>query len=257
MSQRAADLLPPILVGILVLAGWEGLVRAADIPVYILPAPSRIAARLVEDAPTLLASLLVTQRIALQALIAAALGGGGLAVLFAQSRRLEASLYPYAVILQVTPIVAIAPLILIYVPDTETALLICAWVVAFFPVLSNTSLGLRSADPAHLDLMRLYRASRWQILRYVTLPTALPYFLGGVRIAGGLSLIGAVVAEFTAGTAAGGSGLAWRIMESGYRLDIPRLYAALALLTASGVAIFWALAGLSWLVLRRWHPSAK
>ena len=246
----------PLAVGVLVLLGWEAVVRWNDIPPYILPGPLEVVAKLGEDWGTLSASLLVTLQVTALALIAAVIGGGGLAILFAQSRWVEASLFPYAVILQVTPIVAIAPLILIYVRNTELALLICAWLVAFFPILSNTTLGLNSVDPNMLDLMRLYRARRGQVLWYLRLPAAMPYFLGGLRIAGGLSLIGAVVAEFTAGTSTAGTGLAYRILESGYRLDIPRMYAALALLTLSGVAIYAVLSLVTWLMLHRWHESA-
>ena len=254
--SRALRLALPGLIGLVFLAAWETLVRSNDIPPYLLPGPSAIAAALVADWPNLWASLLVTLAVTMAALAAAIIGGGGLALLFAQSRWIEASLFPYAIILQVTPIVAIAPLILIYVRDSFTALLICAWIVAFFPVLSNTTIGLRAADHGLVDLMRLCGARRWQILWYLRLPASMPYFLAGVRIAGGLSLIGAVVAEFTAGTATAGSGLAYRILESGYRLDIPRMYAALALLSAAGIAIYAALSLLSWLVLRRWHESA-
>ena len=246
----------PVAVGAAVLLGWEAVVRWNAIPPYILPGPLAVAAALLADWGTLSGSLLVTLQITGLALAAAVLGGGGLAVLFAQSRWVEASLFPYAVILQVTPIVAIAPLILIYVRDTELALLICAWLVAFFPILSNTTLGLNSVDRNMLDLMRLYRARRGQVLWYLRLPAAMPYFLAGLRIAGGLSLIGAVVAEFTAGTSTAGTGLAYRILESGYRLDIPRMYAALALLSLSGIAIYALLSGLTWLVLHRWHESA-
>ena len=246
----------PLVVGAAVLLGWEAVVRWNAIPPYILPGPWAVAGKLVEDWGTLSGSLLVTLQVTGLALLAAIIGGGGLALLFAQSRWIEASLFPYAVILQVTPIVAIAPLILIYVRNTELALLICAWLVAFFPILSNTTLGLNSVDPNMLDLMRLYRARRGQVLWYLRLPAAMPYFLGGLRIAGGLSLIGAVVAEFTAGTAAAGTGLAYRILESGYRLDIPRMYAALVLLSLSGVAIYAVLSAVSWLVLHRWHESA-
>ena len=246
----------PLVVGAAVLLGWEAIVRWNAIPPYILPGPWTVAGKLVEDWGTLSGSLLVTLEVTGLALLAAIIGGGGLALLFAQSRWIEASLFPYAVILQVTPIVAIAPLILIYVRNTELALLICAWLVAFFPILSNTTLGLNSVDPNMLDLMRLYRARRGQVLWYLRLPAAMPYFLGGLRIAGGLSLIGAVVAEFTAGTAAAGTGLAYRILESGYRLDIPRMYAALVLLSLSGVAIYAVLSAVSWLVLHRWHESA-
>ena len=256
--MKTSRILLPLLTGILILAGWEALVRIADLPPYLLPAPSRIAQRLVEDWPVLWASLLVTLNIALLALLAAVLGGGLLAILFAQSRTLAASLFPYAVILQVTPIVAIAPLILIYVKSTEGALLVCAWIVAFFPILSNTTLGLNATDPNLRDLMKLCGASRWQILIHLRLPQALPYFLAGLKVAGGLSLIGAVVAEFTAGTTStGGSGLAFRILESSYRLDVPRMYAALALLSTSGVAIYAVISLISRAILSPWHESAE
>jgi NitT/TauT family transport system permease protein len=246
----------PALVGVLFLVAWEAFVRLQDLPVYILPGPLRVAQSLITDWGTLYGSLLVTLQITGLALLLAVVVGGGLAVLFAQSKWIEASLFPYAVILQVTPIIAIAPLILIYVRNTEAALLICAWIVAFFPILSNTTLGLNSVDPNFLDLMQLYRARRWQVLWFLRLPGAMPYFLGGLKIAGGLSLIGAVVAEFAAGTAGAGSGLAYRILESGYRLDIPRMYAGLVLLSLTGVLIFAVLSLVSWLVLHKWHESA-
>jgi NitT/TauT family transport system permease protein len=175
--------------------------------------------------------------------------------LFNQSRWLEYSLFPYAVILQVTPVIAIAPLLLIYLPQ-QTAVVVCAWIVAFFPVLANTTLGLNSVDRNLAGLFQLYRASPYQTLRYLKLPAALPYILGGLRIAGGLSLIGAVVAEIAAGSAGAGSGLAYRIAESGYRLNIPRMFAALLLLSAAGIVIYALLALVSHLVLRRWHESA-
>jgi NitT/TauT family transport system permease protein len=190
------------------------------------------------------------------ALTVATLGGVLLAVLFAQSRLVEYSLFPIAVVLQVTPIVAVFPLINIYVENTVAKLLICAWIVAFFPILSNTTLGLNSADHNLRDLYRLYGASRWQTLRYLQLPGAMPYFLGGLRIAGGLSLIGAVVAEFVAGSSGFGSGLASRIIEAGYRLNIPRLFAALILISLTGIAIYLVLSLVSHLVLRKWHESA-
>jgi NitT/TauT family transport system permease protein len=253
---RLIRLVLPVVTGLLLLAGWEAFVRLDAMPVYILPGPLRIAQAMIAGWGSLFASLLVTLQVTFLALAAAIVFGGGLAILFAQSKWIEASFFPYAVILQVTPIVAIAPLILIYVKNTEAALLVCAWIVAFFPVLSNTTLGLNSVDPNFLDLMRLYRARRFQVLWYLRLPGALPYFFAGLKIAGGLSLIGAVVAEFTAGTATGGSGLAYRILESSYRLDIPRMYAALVLLSGTGVAIFLMFSLLAHLVLRRWHESA-
>lgn len=235
---------------------WDRIVVWNAIPHYILPGPGLVAQTLVKDWAILSAALLVTLQITLMALAVAVIGGVGLAVLFNQSRLAEMSFYPYAVILQVTPVVSIAPLIFIYVESRLAGLLICAWIVAFFPILANTTLGLRSADHNLRDLMTIYRASRWQRLRYLLLPSALPYFLGGLRIAGGLALIGAVVAEYVAGTGGIGSGLAFRILEAGYRLNIPRMFAALLLIAATGVVIFAGLSLLSHLLLRKWHESA-
>jgi NitT/TauT family transport system permease protein len=257
MSERLIRIGAPLAVGVLFLLGWEALVRLEQLPPYVLPGPIRVAEALWQDGPSLLASLLVTLRITLAALAAAVILGGALAILFAQSRLLEVSLFPYAVILQVTPIVAIAPLIIIWLKDQVfLSLLVCAWIVAFFPVVANTTLGLNSADRNLVDLFRLYGASRWQTLRYLRMPSALPYFLTGVRISGGLALIGAVVAEFVAGTGGTDTGLASRILEAGYRLQMPRLFAALLLLAATGIGIF---AVLSWLARRligHWHESA-
>jgi len=243
-------------VGAVLLALWETAVRVEDVPPYILPGPLRIAESLWTDGPSLLGSLLVTLRITLAALAAAAFFGGAIALLFSLSRILALSLFPYAVILQVTPIVAIAPLIIIWVREPFLALLVCAWIVAFFPIVSNTTVGLNSADRNLSALFRLYGASPSQTLRYLKLPTALPYFLAGLRISGGLALIGAVVAEFVAGTGGSETGLAFRILEAGYRLAIPRLFAALFLLSATGILIYLVLDFLSHLVLRHWHESA-
>jgi NitT/TauT family transport system permease protein len=252
MMERLA----PAALGIFLLVLWEGLTRALHVPPYVLPGPVAILHALIEDWALLGASLLVTLKIAVLALLAAVTLGGLLAVLFAQSRIAERALFPYAVVLQVTPIVAIAPLILIWVNSVTVALLICAWIVAFFPILSNTVLGLNSADRNLVELFRLYGATRWQTLWLLRLPAALPYFLAGLRIAGGLALIGAVVAEFVAGAGGTGSGLAFRILEAGYQLKVPRMFAALALISACGIAIFAALSALQHLLLRRWHESA-
>jgi NitT/TauT family transport system permease protein len=259
----------PIVVFAASLWWWEHYVETRHVPPYVLPAPSVIWATLLKDWPILLGSLLVTLKTTFLGLLLAVFGGVTLAVLLSLSRLVEYSLYPYAVVLQVTPVVAISPLLLIYLPQ-DLAVLACAWIVAFFPVLSNTTLGLQSVDRNLLELFDLYGAtrpkgapafvgrslSRVKALWYLRRPAALPYFLAGLKVAGGLSLIGAVVAEIAAGSAGAGSGLAYRIMESQFRLNIPRLFAALALLAATGVIIFLALSALSHLLLRRWHESA-
>jgi NitT/TauT family transport system permease protein len=259
----------PLALAVAAIWAWESYVTRNGVPPYILPAPSAIWATLLKDWAVLSASLLVTLKTTLEGLVLAVVGGVSLAVLLSLSRIVEYSLYPYAVVLQVTPVVAISPLLLIYLPQ-DMAVLACAWIVAFFPVLSNTTLGLQSVDRNLLELFDLYGAarprwapafvgrflSRLKALWYLRRPAALPYFLAGLKIAGGLSLIGAVVAEIAAGSAGAGSGLAYRIVESQYRLNIPRLFAALALLAAAGVVIFLAMSALSYFLLRRWHESA-
>jgi NitT/TauT family transport system permease protein len=253
--QNFFRILLPVVVLVAGIAAWEFVVRVNDIKPFVLPGPLLVFRTLVGDWPVLSQSLGVTLLTTLEGFLAAAVGGVALALLFNQSKWLEYSLFPYAVILQVTPIIAIAPLLLIYLQQ-RTAVIVCAWIVAFFPVLSNTTLGLNSVDRNLAGLFQLYGASRLQTLRYLKLPAALPFILGGLRIAGGLSLIGAVVAEIAAGTAGAGSGLAFRIAESGYRLNIPRMFAALLLLSLAGIVIYGLLALISHLVLRRWHESA-
>ncbi len=255
-TETWPGILAPLGIGILALSAWEFIVWWRAIPPFILPGPVLIAKTLAADWTTLSASLWITLRITAAALIAAVTLGVGLAILFTQSKWLEKSLFPYAVILQVTPVVSIAPLIIIWVGDINLSLLICAWIVAFFPILSNTILGLNSADHNLRNLFELYGASRWQTLRYLRLPAALPYFLGGLKISGGLALIGAVVAEFVAGSGGNASGLAYRILEAGYQLKIPRMFAALIMISASGIAIFLAISWVSHMLLRRWHESA-
>ena len=245
----------PLLVALVGTAIWEAVVRLGQIPLYVLPGPLAVIGTLISDWSVLSQSLGVTLLTTLEGFLAAAIGGIALALLFNQSKLLEYSLFPYAVILQVTPVIAIAPLLLIYLPQ-QTAVIVCAWIVGFFPVLSNTTLGLNSVDRNLAGLFQLYGASRLQTLRFLKLPSALPYVLGGLRIAGGLSLIGAVVAEIAAGSAGAGSGLAYRIAESGYRLNIPRMFAALLLLSLAGIVIYAVLALTSHLLLRRWHESA-
>ena len=256
MTPTWQKIVAPLVIGLILLGLWEFIVRKAGIPHYILPGPWLILETLIADWGSLSQSLWITLQITGLALAGSVVIGGLLSILFTQSKWLELSLLPYAVILQVTPIVAIAPLIIIWVDDTLLSLLICAWIVAFFPILSNTILGLQSADHNLVDLFKLYGASRWQALRYLRLPAALPYFLAGLRISGGLALIGAVVAEFVAGSGGTASGLAFRILEAGYQLKIPRMFAALALVSGTGIVIVLLLSLISHLLLRRWHESA-
>jgi NitT/TauT family transport system permease protein len=247
----------PVVTLALGVAAWDLVVRINGIEPYVLPGPGLVASTIVSDWPLLWESLKSTLATTFAGLGLALVGGVGMAILFNQSRLIEHALYPYAVILQVTPVLAIAPLLLVWLQAWPwAAVLICAWIVAFFPLLSNTTLGLNSVDRNLRDLFEIYGASRLKVLIRLQLPAALPYMLGGLRIAGGLSLVGAVVAEIAAGSAGAGSGLAYRIAESSYRLNIARMFAALILLSVTGVAIFFALSLLSHLLLRRWHESA-
>lgn len=246
----------PSLVMALSILGWHLYVTLAEVPHYILPGPVLVAQKMVEDWPLLWPAMIATGQLTLIALAMAVLGGVALAVAFTQSKWIEMSFFPYAVILQVTPVVAVAPLLQIYVDSPFIAALLCAWIVAFFPILSNTTVGLKSTDRNLEDLFTIYGASRWQRLRYLAAPSALPFFMGGLKIAGGLALIGAVVAEFVIGRAGTGLGLASTLLEASYRFNFGRLYAALILISVMGVAIFAIMSLLSHLALFRWHESA-
>jgi NitT/TauT family transport system permease protein len=254
-EQRWVKIVLPIVLLSLAVVAWEVLVKVNNIPHYILPAPTLVFETLIKNWSSLAVSWLFTIKITFYALALAVIGGVLLAFVFVLSKWIELSLYPFAIILQVTPIVAIAPLILIFIDSTTAALLICAWIVAFFPILANTVVGLRSADLNLRDLFKLYRASPWQTLRHLLIPSAMPYFLTGLKIAGGLSLIGAVVAEFTAGAAGKETGLASRILEASFRTEIPKMFAALVLVSLTGIAIYLIFNWISYLLLGKWHES--
>jgi NitT/TauT family transport system permease protein len=252
---KLARFVAPVLVGIVLLLLWHGIVVTYNVPKYLVPSPLVVAGAMVEDWGLLSTSLIVTLKITFLAFAAAVTLGVLVAFMFVQSRIVEMSLFPYAVLLQVTPVVAIAPLIIIWVKDPTASLVFCATIVALFPIISNTILGLRSVNPGLVNLFRMNKATRWQTLVRLRIPSALPYFFGGLRISSGLSLIGAVVAEFVAGTGGTGAGLAYQILQAGYQLNIPRLFAALVLITGTGVLLFLLMVFLSRLALGGWHES--
>ena len=255
MSPRVQRIAYPALVAVVLLAAWQGLVVGLDLPPYLVPSPWLMAKTLVTDRAVLGGALLVTLEITLLAFVVATLAGVLISFLFVQSRLIETALFPYAVLLQVTPIVAVAPLIIIWVRNPTAAMVICASLVALFPIISNTTLGLRSVDPDLQSYFKLNRATRWQTLVRLRIPSALPYFFGGLRIASGLALIGAVVAEFVAGTGGSSAGLAYQILQAGFRLNIPRMFAALFLIALAGVVLFAAMAWLTRRALAGWHAS--
>ena len=255
MNPSVARVIYPLIVAVVLIGLWQGLVVAFEIPPFLVPSPARVAQTLVDDAGLLFGALYNTLRITLFSFIVAVVVGVLIAATFVQSRVIETAFFPYAVLLQVTPIVAIAPLIIIWVKDPLASLVICASLVALFPIISNTTLGLRSVNPGLLAYFKMNRATRLQLLFRLRVPSALPYFFGGLRISSGLALIGAVVAEFVAGTGGTGTGLAYQILQAGYQLNIPRMFAALALITMAGVLLFVLMSALSRWALGGWHES--
>lgn len=254
-QPRVQRVLFPMLVAILLLGAWQGMVVGWELPPYLVPSPVLMMKTLFADWNALGMALLVTLKITVLSFIVAVVVGVLISFLFVQSRIIETALFPYAVLLQVTPIVAVAPLIIIWVKNPTASLVICSALVALFPIISNTTLGLRSVDPDLQSYFRMNRATRWQTLMRLRIPSALPYFFGGLRISSGLALIGAVVAEFVAGTGGTGTGLAYQILMAGYQLNIPRMFAALLLISLTGVALFVLMAWLTKLALGSWHAS--
>ena len=245
----------PLLVGVVLLSLWQGLVSGLQLPAYLVPSPVLMVKTLFTHGAALMTALWVTIKVTLMAFALATVAGVLISFVFVQSRRIETALFPYAVLLQVTPIVAVAPLIIIWVKDPTLSMVICASLVALFPIISNTTLGLRSIEPDLQSYFVLQRATRWQTLVRLRIPSALPYFFGGLRISSGLALIGAVVAEFVAGTGGTGAGLAYQILQAGFQLDIPRMFAALLLISLTGVALFVLMNRLTRLALGSWHAS--
>lgn len=254
-QPRVQRVMYPLLVGVVLIALWQGLVTALELPPYLVPSPALMMQTLVTDWVPLGMALLVTLKITVLSFVVATLAGVLISFLFVQSKLIETALFPYAVLLQVTPIVAVAPLIIIWVKNPSAAMVVCAALVALFPIISNTTLGLRSIEPDLQSYFKLNRATRWQQLVRLRIPSALPYFFGGLRISSGLALIGAVVAEFVAGTGGSGAGLAYQILQAGFQLNIPRMFAALLLISLTGVALFVLMAWLTKLALGSWHAS--
>ena len=249
--NRTVERLAPFVFGLIALALWQGAVWVTHTPSYVVPGPVDIAQAFWQARGALGAGLLSTLAVTGAALLSSTVLGVLLAVAMAASPLFRSAVQPWAVVVQVTPVVAIAPLIIIWVGQPFLALVVCAVVVSFFAILSNTAAGLAATPAELLDLFRLNGATRWQILFQLSLPYALPYFLTGLRLAGTLALVGAVVAEFVAGSGGFASGLAWEIIEASYRLQIPRMFAALLLLGATGIGIYALLGALERVVLAR------
>ena len=254
-QPRVQRVVYPALVAVVLVVLWQGLVTGLELPPYLVPSPVLMMKTLFTDWLALGSALVVTVKITLLAFVVATVVGVLISFLFVQNKLIETALFPYAVLLQVTPIVAVAPLIIIWVRNPTASMVVCASLVALFPIIANTTLGLRSIDPDLQSYFKLNRATRWQTLTRLRIPSALPYFFGGLRISSGLALIGAVVAEFVAGTGGSGAGLAYQILQAGFQLNIPRMFAALLLISLTGVALFAAMAWLTTRALGSWHAS--
>ena len=252
--KRALDLMAPLLFVALLLAVWELAVRALKVPSYLLPAPSEILAALAANAPVLAASAWNTLKMALGALVCASVAATAVAVAIAPSPLIEKAIRPVAVVLQVTPIVAIAPQVNIWagLDHPERAVMGLAAVVAFFPIFSGALTGLNAVDPDLERLFDLYGATRWQKLVRLRLPSAVPFLLEGHKVAAGLAVIGAVVAEFVSGSG-GAQGLAWRILEAANRLQTAKVFAAIVILGLMGALVHAAFQALEGWALKRWR----
>ena len=252
--RRAHHWLAPLVLAAMILAGWEIAVRVLATPAYLLPAPSAVAVALIDNAPILFASAATTLSMALAALVIASAVAMALALAVALSPLLESAVRPLAVVLQVTPIVAIAPLVNIWagLDHPQRAVIGLAALVAFFPIFSGAITGLKAVDPDLERLFQLYGATRLQRLRRLRLPSALPYLLEGHKVAAGLAVIGAVVAEFVSGSG-GSQGLAWRLLEAANRLQTAKMFAALLLLGLMGAAAHALFQALETWALRRWR----
>ena len=244
-------LAPFVLIAIL-LGAWELAVRAMGVPAYFLPPPSGVAVALVENLPSLMAASWITLSTALVALVIASFVAIAIAIVIGLNPILEAAVRPLASVLQVTPVVAIAPLVLIWagIDHPERAIIALAVLVAFFPIFSGAVTGLRAADPDLERLFDLYGAGRWSRVMRLRLPSSVPFLLEGHKVGAGLAIIGAVVAEFGAGSG-GVRGLAWQILDAGNKLQTARMIAALVVLGLMGVILHALLdraeqAGLKW-----------
>jgi NitT/TauT family transport system permease protein len=246
---------PPLVALALLLALWEALARALDIPSYLLPPPTDVIRAGHHDAARLLAAALTTGQAALAGFCLSGALGVLAAVALASSRLLEKALYPYTVFLQTVPIVAIAPLLAVWFGPGMRAVTVSAFIVSVFPVVANTLTGLRSVEPPLRDLFRLYGARRFVTLRKLELPSALPSIVTGLRIAAGLAVIGTIVGEFVAGFSEGAAGLGILVLSSYRQLRTDLLFAAVLSASGLGLALFGAVDLAGRRLLRRWHPS--
>ena len=250
MTIRKA--LPALIPFVVVTLALEWLVRAGWIKAYLVPPPSAVFQTMLRDWPELFGALAKTSAAALAGFALSAVLGIAIAVFLSSSRAIQQAFYPYAVFFQTVPIIAIAPLLVIWFGYGMRTVIASAFIVSIFPVIANTLTGILSTDPALRDLFRLYGASPAATLWKLRFPAALPQVLTGLRIAGGLAVIGAIVGEFIGGQ---GLGSVVDIARTQQRTD--KVFAAVLLASLLGLALFGMINLISYLVLRRWHASEQ
>ncbi|MBU2774848.1 ABC transporter permease [Acidithiobacillus ferrooxidans] len=246
---------PAIVLGIFVLGVWQIAVQLLHVPKYLFPSPFDIVNALGEHGRGMLIDLGVTIEIALCGFALAVVLGGAIAVMMVLSKRIENAVFPYVIIVQVTPIVALAPLIVLLMKNTFWSLVFISLLISIFPIVSNTTLGLKSVPEGLVSVFGLYNATKVQVMFRLRFMSALPYFLGSLRISSGLALVGAVVGGFVAGSTGGNSGIAYDILQDGYNLEVSQLFASVFLLAVTGIAFFAFISMVNWRVLHRWHES--
>jgi NitT/TauT family transport system permease protein len=256
LAQLRRVALPPFVAFLVITALWEGAVRALSVAAYLLPPPSAIAAAAARDLPTLLAGAATTAYAALLGFGLSALLGVLAAIILASSRVLERALHPYTIFLQTVPIVAIAPLLVLWFGPGLRAVTVSAFIVSVFPVIANTLAGLRGVEPALRDLFRLYGARRGATLIKLELPSALPNIVTGLKVAAGLAVIGAIVGEFVAGFSEGAAGLGILVLSAYRQLKTDLLFAAVVFAAGLGLVLFGLVSLAGHLLLSRWHASA-
>ena len=247
---------PPLATLVVIVTAWELAVRVLDVPRFLVPPPSAVVSALLADFAMLAGSTVTTARGALFGFFLSLVVGTGSGLVLSLSKTLERGLYPYALFLQTVPIVAVAPLLVLWFGPGLRAVAVSAFIVSVFPVIANTLSGLRGVDPRLKDLFQLYGATRFDTLFKLDLPFALPSIATGLRIASGLAVIGAIVGEFVAGFAEGRAGLGITVLAAYRQLRTDLLFAAVMLASLLGLALFAAVNVVSGLVLRRFRAQA-
>jgi NitT/TauT family transport system permease protein len=249
--------LPPAAFFALVVAAWQAATTLWEIPAYLVPSPERVLAAAREHAADLASASWMTAGGALAGFVLSLAAGTALGLVFSQSKIVARSIFPYAIFLQTVPIVAIAPLVVMWFGNGFSGVVAVSFILSLFPIITNATAGLTTVDPQLVDLFTIYNASRWQTLTRLRLPNAVPYLVTGAKISCGLSVIGAIVGEMFAGYGTDSFGLGYLISMTSRNLDTAYAFAAVIASTLLSIAIFVAVTSIGASVLARWHTTAS